>query len=230
MSDIRTKKNNTTRSRFSSKYKDLKNSNNEEVNAINANNDYDDTLVSSGKKILSKKKTLKIKVNNATLFQQGQDEDELKFEKIQTDNVTSKSYESKTLQNDIENLKKLRLNYGTDWLLTSPELKNSFKETIKSPPGYEKKFDNKSNLSEEKSFNRVSSSSKIGPETNNILDSFVIYRAFADKEESDDEVIILTLSESFLIEKDELNVKYLFSDLYTNLENIQLMTNDEADK
>ncbi len=114
-------------------------------------------------------------------------------------------YESTKLQTEIENLKKMRLNYGTDWLLSTPKLQVNEQPVV--AVGEKSSEDSVAGVEQEVGGESGSGRSSIS----NIVDSFVVYRSEIGKKSGDEGVkmCILSLSESSVIEKDELNAEVL---------------------
>ncbi len=202
-----------------------------DVKGSEFSNEANESLIPSSSNLNANRKMSKIKASNGKI---ALNEREIKFKKMQNESMTSKSYESKTLQNDIENLKKLRMSYGADWLLTSPDLKNNFHE---SSTMTKIALISENNLP--KTSERKEKESTLLQNFDNIIESFVIYRTTLTEESqmqtnlaisNDTEIIILSLNEKYLLEKDELNTKVVYFDEYVNLEYMQcILASDESD-
>ena len=178
-------------------------------------------------------------------------------------------YDSSKLQTELENLKKMRQSYGTDWLLSTPSLleinKQLLNEKISSANSENKKRSltllNKDTDAAKVTKSSSSSLTKLTLNVNKqledkeiqILESFAVYRSVQSKfstnntninfeldfdvrsssskaSHSDDghanqgvSLCILSLSEKFLIEKDEINTNVLSINEYINLESIDVM-------
>jgi len=202
-----------------------------DVKGSEFSNEANESLIPSSSNLNANRKMSKIKASNGKI---ALNEREIKFKKMQNESMTSKSYESKTLQNDIENLKKLRMSYGADWLLTSPDLKNNFQESSTTT---KIALISENNLP--KTSERKEKESTLLQNFDNIIESFVIYRTTLTEESqmqtnlaisNDTEIIILSLNEKYLLEKDELNTKVVYFDEYVNLEYMQcILASDESD-
>lgn len=138
-------------------------------------------------------------------------------------------YDPSKLQKEIENLKKMRQNYGTEWLLSAPTLATA--QTVASTSlsfksgnlndSYQLKEETETELSKE--MKNSSSDLKQFMKTCSIIESFPVYRSIqSDSDEADAQILsILSLNEKYLIEKDETNQLVLFSNEYAQLDDIQ---------
>jgi len=137
-------------------------------------------------------------------------------------------YDPSKLQKEIENLKKMRQNYGTEWLLSAPTLapgqtvaSTSFNFKSNLNDSYQLKEETETELNKEK--NNSSSDLKQFLKSCPIIESFPVYRSIqSDSDECDAQILsILSLNEKYLIEKDETNQLVLFSSEYVQLDDIQ---------
>jgi hypothetical protein len=138
-------------------------------------------------------------------------------------------YDPSKLQKEIENLKKMRQNYGTEWLLSAPTLATAqpvastslnFKSTLND--SYQLKEETENELSKENA--NSSTDLKQLMKTCSIIESFPVYRSVQSHSGECDQaqvLSILSLNEKYLIEKDETNQLVLFSAEYAQLDDIQ---------
>lgn len=137
-------------------------------------------------------------------------------------------YDPNKLQKEIESLKKMRQNYGTEWLLSAPTLATSqtvastslnFKSNLND--SYQLKEETENELNKETK--NSSSDLKQFIKTCSIIESFPVYRSIqSDSGECDAQILsILSLNEKYIIEKDETNQLILFSNEYAQLDDIQ---------
>jgi hypothetical protein len=187
-------------------------------------------------------------------------------------------YESSKLQVEIENMKKMRHNYGTDWLLSTPSLldfnkqilndkmanisnnKDQERQRLISSNNDDSKTNSKSRYDERMEHKRLINQNLLKETTNmneiKIMESFAVYRSFTfnstfsnnnnntkgdnfdlefdlrsrssanDKEDTNDYnsvcLCIISLTENYMIEKDETNAEILSIDEYADLESIEL--------
>lgn len=120
----------------------------------------------------------------------------------------------------------MRFDYGTDWLLSTPNLQV---ESIQNEASND--LNQVKDMTEEKE-SVTSDLSSIS----NIVDSFVVYRSkqnlisleheFNVINENETKMCIISLSETSVIEKDELNIEILSVNQLENLYEVNL-TNDE---
>ena len=141
--------------------------------------------------------------------------------------MIGKDYESNKLQIEIENLKRMRQDYGTDWLLSTPNLiiKSNPKENTSDIKEAQFTADstNGSNKTEEENIqNKL--------EILHVIDSFVVYRTLCENSDSDmdstdlvTKVCILSLNESFLIEKDETDTEFLSINAFADFTDINII-------
>jgi len=146
-------------------------------------------------------------------------------------------YESKKLQTEIENLKKMRLNYGTDWLLSTPKLIVNEQATEVVEPV----DDNTAPIECDKNIDDNGFESNSGQSSINILDSFVVYRSEFrnaiglnrdlsgghDNNNDKLKVCIISLSESSVIEKDEFNIEVLSIRHLSEVCDIKIVRDDD---
>lgn len=151
---------------------------------------------------------------------------EPKPQQLSSSFVLSNDYESTKLQSEIENMKKMRTNYGTDWLLSTPNLLGV---ALKSPNMPKKNSQDRFLFKKEKSLDRKEESShNLTDEEENlsVLETFAVYRSF-DLDQSLEEnqcLCILCVNDRYLIEKDETNSKILSLIEYSKLGDIEDMT------
>ena len=150
----------------------------------------------------------------------------------------SNHYDPNKLRLEIEMMKKMRQSYGTDWLLSTPNLNanssninnslnliNPSKSTIQPSP--------KNNLS---TVSNNSTNNKLSiDEINNIIDSYAVYRSIEpisnnlnddqDENSLDSSIIIciLSLTDLYIVEKDETNMELLSINKYTDLADVKLI-------
>lgn len=158
--------------------------------------------------------------------------------------VVNNEYESDKLQSEIENMKKMRQNYGTDWLLSAPNLQiGNVSETDAKSNKHNN--DNDSDLSsiepiDEKPEDDIDLDTRQQPNPNslrhsisNIVESFVVYRITSTQADGNNsertEICVVSLSDTCLIEKDELNAEILAINYLLELADIEI-TNEDANK
>ena len=174
-------------------------------------------------------------------------------------------YDSSKLQTELENLKKLRQNYGTDWLLSTPSLieinKQLLNEKIANkldkhnnlnpPPRIEISKEEKSaattssSISKLATFDEMQNRIQLVESELNVLESFAVYLSIQTKtllEKNDNFELepdaknndsgeglsnaclcIISLSDKYLIEKDETNSDTLHVSEYASMESIDLL-------
>ncbi len=139
--------------------------------------------------------------------------------------MIGKDYESDKLQVEIENLKRMRQDYGTDWLLSTPNLLVNRIETLKE------NTDETVNI--ESSSECVASAVEKDLETkladSNIIESFVVYRMICVGDENivdlNDLIIkicIVSLNDKYLIEKDETDTEFLSVNQLADITDIKI--------
>lgn len=159
--------------------------------------------------------------------------------------IPSTSFDSRKLQSEIENMKKMRQNYGTDWLLSTSSLLEKAPQQSKSK---DKQSTNATGQSSNNKPNQMNEENddddELATRVGNILESFAVYRSIEfsvldlmssepgeDHQEaagsSADEdvtrtVCILSIGERCLVEKDEANAKVLCLNEIANLSDIKL--------
>lgn len=112
----------------------------------------------------------------------------------------------------------MRLNYGDDWLLSTPnlQLENNIPETTEET----------TKALDQNNQSQIESSDK--QDISDIVDSFVVCRTAVKLGDSTEttEPCIISLSENSLIEKDEMNIEMISLNYLSNIIEIQIV-NDE---
>lgn len=153
----------------------------------------------------------------------------------------STSFDSRKLQNEIETLNKMRLNYGTDWLLSSSNLIEAKNSLGVSPSASKTQQDQPESEAPKETTTTTTNSDDKNMETERtgvIVESFPVYRSIefsvldlkskppeTATSEPDDEtktICLLAISERCLIEKDETNSSVLCLNDLANLSQIDL--------
>lgn len=157
--------------------------------------------------------------------------------------MLSSSFDSNKVQNELANLKKMRQNYGTDWLLS----------TQTYLPKLATANTNNSNTQEANLSKKDDTSIKNNDDINMgiVIESFAVYRSIeasildlnnfgekadqaryndADGESENDttrSICILNLTDEYLIEKDETNSNLLCFNRFTDLADMSILENDQ---
>lgn len=199
------------------------------------------------------RKTLRLKPNNILIEQDNEQQPVDSTDEMNptastlatSNNVTASSFDSRVLQSEIENLKKMRQNYGPDWLLSMPNLieRDDSKKQQVPQQVVRPKLSNAEMPS-------ASLSSKL--DEMSVIESFAVYRSveiaildltvsedvkkFSAAESVDEEnggegevedegrtLCILSLNETYLIEKDEANSSLLCVNEFVQLSEIMIM-------
>lgn len=157
----------------------------------------------------------------------------------------SSSFDSRQLQNEIETIKKMRQNYGTDWLLSTANLFEKPMSETTPPADKEASAPKRGNermneLLDEK----AAAENEI--QVDDIVESFPVYRSIefsvldlntgsvnengnesGSGENSTKNVCILSVSEKYLVEKDETNSNNLYINEIAKLEHIKLIVDSK---
>lgn len=138
-------------------------------------------------------------------------ENKLALARSFTNQNLSMDYDSGKLQSEIENLKKMRQNYGTDWLLSTPNL---VLNDIRQGFGIGKE---KMMLDDLETC--IAKTESLDIEDNlRVIESFPVYCIGEEGEETC--LCILSIDEKHLIERDEANKKLLSLNEISNLADI----------
>lgn len=186
-----------------------------------ANHPTEQLVPKSTQKIEQKRK---LKANNILIEQDERSEDDyliintksLDLSKASLNNKLSMSYseyESNNLQIEIETMKQMRQNYGTDWLLSTPNLIAAKPSLIEEPQIEVYKSETNLDLLDQKVLE-------------NVTDPFVVYKFLnVDDSLQDSEAkktcVLLSLNDIYLIEKDETNTDFLDLEELAHLEQIK---------
>ena len=140
-------------------------------------------------------------------------------------------YDPNKLQVEIENLKKMRQNYGTDWLLSTPNLIANVK--IPEKLNAKKSEINPASIRADQAsdyLNKLTIDETIESYVVYKLVEFVFSNSETDKQEEDNlELCILSLNERCVIERDETNTDVLALNEFINLEDIQVLKSDNEE-
>jgi hypothetical protein len=146
-------------------------------------------------------------------------------------------YDPNKLKQEIEMMKKMRQSYGTDWLLSTPNL-NSNSLNINNSSNF--LISSKTNTTQSNSNNQTldeNSKNKLSiNEINNVIDSFAVYRSIepiSNSNLNDDQIenaldssiiiCILSLTDLYIVEKDETNMELLSINKYSDLADIKII-------
>ena len=181
------------------------------------------------------RKASKLRPTNVIILQENDLDDEDLVTKNDDFEHTPSSFKSsadyKKLQKEIESMKRMRQNYGIDWLLSTPKLNTNLLNV--------KELGKNENIDivnpESDSNNRATIGSDKESELYTPIESYVIYRSLENDDTNDlenlihKELSIVSMSDRCLLEKDETNTALLFVDEFSNMEDIQL-TRLDSDK
>lgn len=193
-----------------------------QTTTIKKANDPTEQLVPKSTQKIEQKR--KLKANNILIEQDERSEDDyliintksLDLSKASLNNKLSMSYseyESNNLQIEIETMKQMRQNYGTDWLLSTPNLIAAKPSLIEEPQIEVYKSETNLDLLDQKVLE-------------NVTDPFVVYKFLnVDDSLQDSEAkktcVLLSLNDIYLIEKDETNTDFLDLEELAHLEQIK---------
>lgn len=149
-------------------------------------------------------------------------------------------YDSSKLQSELENLKKMRQNYGTEWLISTP----SFVEITKLMPAQRvvtEQTTNSTNENKQKEDSEIPPSLPVEDTEQGVVESFAVYKSVLSnsspmvvnfeldlEEEASSKTIMcfLTITERQLIEKDETNTQRIGANELSDLESIEIVPNN----
>lgn len=152
------------------------------------------------------------------------------------------SFDSRQLQSEIENIKKMRQNYGAEWLLSTSSLLIPATTTTVSGSKAKSTSNESERTGKEPESTVVNEISDSEERTGSIIDSFAVYRSIefsvldlnmGDQDErkgaleEDNQtktICILSVTENCLVEKDETNSSVLCFNEIANLSDIKTST------
>ena len=116
----------------------------------------------------------------------------------------------------------MRLNYGDDWLLSTPklQLENSISKTVEETT---ETLDDQNEENNESQLDTIEHA-----EISEIVDSFVVCRTTVKLGDSTEttEPCIISLSKNSLIEKDEMNIEMISLNYLSNISDIKIINEE----